>query len=409
VGCSPEVDFYRSFFSTTGVSRKILMSAAGHKLPASHVSDSIEDRYGALLESLSDAIVIVNPEGRIALVNAPTEELFGYARGELLGRPAEELLPERLRNRPAKPGKNPSAQRWQLPNANTELFGARKDGSEFPAEIRFSTLKTEDGTWSVGAIRDLTEQKRLEAQLKEKDAALEVASQELQAFSYSVSHDLRAPLRAMDGFASILKKSLGSNVPEATGHALKRIQDNVGKMSKLIEGLLDYSSLTWMALTKKNVNPGELAQNVFNEIIIAAPGRRVDCQISKLPACTADIALLRRVFANLFSNALKFTRDRDPAVIRVGCREENGEQVYFVRDNGVGFDMEYSGKLFHVFQRLHSPSEFEGTGVGLAIVHRIIHRHGGRVWAEGQVDEGATVYFTLGESTHGNSAKCTNR
>ncbi|HEX4265334.1 MAG TPA: ATP-binding protein [Verrucomicrobiae bacterium] len=385
------------------------MSAAGQKLPASHLSSSLEARFGALLESLSDAIVIVNSEGCIVLANAPAEKLFGRAHGELLGRPAEQLLPERLRNRPAKSGKNHSAQRWQFTDADAELFGLRKDGSEFPAEIRFSTLKTEDGTWFVGTIRDLTEQKRLETQLLEKEAALDAASQELQAFSYSVSHDLRAPLRAMDGFASILKKSLGPDIPEATGHALKRIQDNVGKMSKLIEGLLDYSSLTWMALTKKNVNPGELAQNVFNELIIAAPGRRVDCQISKLPACTADVALLRRVFANLFSNALKFTRDKDLALIRVGSREENGEQVYFVRDNGVGFDMEYSGKLFHVFQRLHSPSEFEGTGVGLAIVHRIIHRHGGRVWAEGQVDEGATVYFTLGEATHGNSVKCTNR
>jgi light-regulated signal transduction histidine kinase (bacteriophytochrome) len=285
----------------------------------------------------------------------------------------------------------------------------RKDGSEFPAEISFRSLQTEDGAWSVGTIRDLTNQKRLEAELKEKSAALEAASQELQAFSYSVSHDLRAPLRAMDGFAAMLKKSLGPDVPEATGHALKRVQDNVKKMSKLIDGLLDFSSLTWIALTKNKINPGELAQNVFDELAASAPGRRVDCEISKLPGCTADIALLRRVFANLLSNALKFTRDRDPAEIRVGCHEENGERVYFVRDNGVGFDMEYSDKLFHVFQRLHSPSEYEGTGVGLAIVHRIIQRHGGRVWAEGQVDGGATFYFTLGESSHGNSAKRIDR
>jgi light-regulated signal transduction histidine kinase (bacteriophytochrome) len=217
---------------------------------------------------------------------------------------------------------------------------------------------------------------------------------------------LRAPLRAMDGFAAILKKSLGPDVPKATDDALIRIQDNVKKMSRLIEGLLDFSGLTWAALTRKSVSPGELARNVFNELAPAASGRRVDCEISPLPGCTADIALLRRVFANLLSNALKFTRDRDPAVIRVGCSDQNGERVYFVRDNGAGFDMEYSDKLFQVFQRLHSPSEFEGTGVGLAIAHRIILRHGGRIWAESEVDRGATFYFTLGESTHGNSAKC---
>jgi PAS domain S-box-containing protein len=407
VGCSLGAHFHGPPFSAAAVSRKILMSAAGHKPSVSNDTSLLEARCGALLDALPDAVILINSEGVIVLANARAEELFGCARGELLRQPVEQLLPDRLRGHPAGSGKNHLPQ-WQWQPAAGELSGLRKDGTEFPAAISFRPWRIEDGEWSIGTIRDLTEQKHLEAQLKEKDAALEVANQELQAFSYSVSHDLRAPLRAMDGFAAILKKSLGPDVPEATGHALKRIQDNVAKMSKLIEGLLDFSSLTWLALTKKNVNPGELAQNVFNELTIAAPGQRVDCQISRLSACTADIALLRRVFANLLSNALKFTRDREPAVIRVGCRDENGERVYFVRDNGAGFDMEYSGKLFHVFQRLHSPSEFEGTGVGLAIVHRIIQRHGGRVWAEGQVDSGATFYFTLGESTDGNSAKCTN-
>jgi PAS domain S-box-containing protein len=397
--CSPGAGFSGRFdlLVATDISPGLLfMSTMGHKLPISNDAAGLAARCGSLLDTLPDAVVIVDAEGCIVLANTRAEELFGHARRELLRQPVEVLWPERFRNGPARP-------------RSGELFGLRKDGSEFPAEINFSRWQTEDGAWSIGAIRDLTAKKSLEAQLKEKDAALEAASDELQAFSYSVSHDLRAPLRAMDGFAAMLKKSLGTDVPEATGHALKRIQNNVGKMSKLIDGLLDFSSLTWLALTKKNVNPGELAQNVFNELALAAPDRRVDCQISKQPGCTADIALLRRVFANLLSNALKFTRGRDPAVIRVGCRDENGERIYFVGDNGVGFDMEYSDKLFRVFQRLHSPSEFEGTGVGLAIVHRIIQRHGGRVWAEGQVDGGATFYFTLGESTHGNSAKCINR
>jgi PAS domain S-box-containing protein len=369
------------------------MSATGHKFPVSHDVSLLEAKCGALLDSLATAVVMVDSGNRIVLANAGAEELFGYARGELRRRSLEELWPQRLRNQPA----------------GGELCGLRKDGSEFPAAITFNPWQTEEGAYTIGTIHDLTARKRVEAELKEKDAALETANQELQAFSYSVSHDLRAPLRALDGFAAMLKKSLGPDVPEASTHALTRIQDNVAKMSKLIEGLLDFSSLNWLALTKKKFNPGELAQNVFNELAMAASGRRVDCQISRLPGCSADVALLRRVFANLFSNALKFTRDRDPAEIRVGCREENGECIYFVRDNGAGFDMGYSDKLFRVFQRLHSPSEFEGTGVGLAIVHRIIQRHGGRVWAEGEVDRGATFYFTLGESTHGNSVKCINR
>ncbi|HEY2081805.1 MAG TPA: ATP-binding protein [Verrucomicrobiae bacterium] len=367
------------------------MNAMGRK---NSVSDAgaLETNYGALLDCLPDAVVIIDTEGCIVLANARAEELFGYARGELLRQPVDALFPARIQNSHA---------------GNGERSGLRKNGSKFPIEIHFSPLQTEAGARSVAAIRDISARKQIEAELKEKSAALEAAGQELQAFSYSVSHDLRAPLRAMGGFAAILKKSLGPDVPKAADDALIRIQDNVKKMSRLIEGLLDFSGLTWVAVTRKSVNPGELAQNVFNELAHAASGdRRVDCEISQMPGCTADIALLRRVFTNLLSNALKFTRGRDPAVILVGCRDQNGERVYFVRDNGAGFDMEYSDKLFRVFQRLHSPSEFEGTGVGLAIAHRIILRHGGRIWAEGEVDRGATFYFTLGESTHGNSAKC---
>jgi light-regulated signal transduction histidine kinase (bacteriophytochrome) len=208
----------------------------------------------------------------------------------------------------------------------------------------------------------------------------------------------------MDGFSNTLRKSLGPHPQKEAEHALNRVHVNGLKMSKLIDGLLDFSSLTWMALTRKAIDPRELAQKVFDELKATAGDRKVQFEIGKLPGCKADPVLLRQVFSNLLSNALKYTRDRDPAVVRVGSRRENGEHIYFVQDNGAGFDMEYSGKLFHVFQRLHSPSEFEGTGVGLAIVHRVVQRHGGRVWAEGEVDRGATFYFTIGEATDGDNA-----
>lgn len=253
-------------------------------------------------------------------------------------------------------------------------------------------------------MNDTNDRQRLERELREKTAALEAANEELQAFSHSISHDLRAPLRAMGSFASLLKKTLGPEISKDSAHALKRIEDNVSKMSQLIDGLLDYSSLSWVALTKKRVNTAELARNVFTELTGSAPERHIDFKVGELADCEADSSLLREVFTHLLSNALKFTRNREPAVIELGCRKENGGQIYFVRDNGVGFDMEYSGKLFRVFQRLHSPAEFEGTGVGLAIVQRIIQRHGGRTWAEGRVDQGAVFYFTLGDSGHGNSA-----
>jgi PAS domain S-box-containing protein len=382
------------------------MNDTGHKVSAAVPASPIgRNQFGVLLESVPDAIVMVDSAGRIALVNTHAEKLFGYGPGELLGKPLGALLPERFRTSHAEHAGDYFARPRRRPmGAGIELFGLRKDGSEFPAEISLSPVQTESGAWAMSAIRDITDRKRIERELKEKNAALEAANQELQAFAYSVSHDLRAPWRAMGGFAGMLKKSLGPDLPPETGHAVKRIQDNVAKMSKLIDGLLDFSSLTWMALTKKTVNVTELAQSVFNELTLSSAGRRVDFKLEPLPACRADAILLRQVFANLLSNALKFTRERDPAVIRAGFRRENGEHVYFVQDNGAGFDMEYAGKLFRVFQRLHSPSEFEGTGVGLAIVQRIVQRHGGRVWAESEVDRGATFYFTLGEATHGNSA-----
>jgi PAS domain S-box-containing protein len=381
------------------------MSAIGNKAPNASAASLLEAKFGSLLESIPDAIVIADSKGSIALVNSQAEKMFGYSRAELLGKPTETLLPARFRDaHAAHRGDLLAKPRTRPLDAPMEMCGARKDGTEFPVEINLSPVRIEEGAWVISAIRDITDRKRIQEELKEKNTVVETANQELQAFSYSISHDLRAPLRAMNGFAAMLKKSLGANLTKETEHPINRIQENVTRMSKLIDGLLDFSALTWMAMTRKTVDPAELARKVFDELNPPASGRRVDFEIGKLPACKADAVLLRQAFSNLLSNALKFTRDRDPAVIRLGCRHENGEHVYFVEDNGAGFDMEYAGKLFRVFQRLHSPSDFEGTGVGLAIVQRIVQRHGGRIWAEAQVDRGATFYFTLGESTHGNSA-----
>ena len=381
------------------------MNATGHKSPASGVITLLQARFGSLLESLPDAIVLINPQGDLVLANQHAEKLFGYSQGELPGQSLEVLLSERARAACAGRLKNCLAQSHsRSAETGLELFGLKKDGSEFPAEIILNPVRTEEGAWALGVIRNLTDRKRLQEELDAKKTALETVTQEMQSFSYSISHDLRAPLRAMDGFATMLKKSLGTNLSAESEHALKRVQENVTKMSRLIEGLLDFSTLNWVAVTKKTVNPGEIAKNVFSELAQSAGDRRLDFAVSKLPDCKADAALLRQAFSHLLSNAIKFTRDRDPAVIRVGAREENGELIYFVQDNGAGFDMEYADKLFRVFHRLHSPNEFEGTGVGLAVVQRIIQRHGGRIWAEAMTDQGATFYFTLGEKHHGNTA-----
>lgn len=367
------------------------MTAASHKLPDSPATVRLESPFDLLLNAVPNAMALFDSEGRIAFINEPAEGLFGYSNGELLGKPSETLFPPRSRNTLGG-------------SAQTESFGLRKDNSEFPLEICRKPLQDEFGGGTLIVFRDLTEQKHLQHALKEKSAALESVRQEFQSFSHSISHDLRAPLRAMDGFANMLKRSLGANLATESAHAFARIHENVSRMSKLIDGLLDFSALSWLALTKKQVNPRAIAQKSFEAVSLSEKDRQIDFSVAEMPACEADSALLRRLFDNLLSNALKFTRKQQSTVIRVGCRQENGEHVYFVQDNGAGFDMDYAGKLFHAFQRLHSESEFEGTGMGLAIAQRIVQRHGGRIWAEGHVDRGATFSFMLGNSGYGHSA-----
>lgn len=354
-------------------------------------------RFAAVLDSVTEAMVVVDGDGRVVFLNRQTEKLFGQSRDELMGKPIKMLFPERCHRQHAAHLERCFAPARQAVNDEAEWFGLRKDGSEFPAEVSLNPLRMEEGAWVVNAIRDISERTHMQKVLSEKNAAIEAAYKELQSFSHSVSHDLRAPLRAMSGFAGMLKKSLGAEMSKETAHALKRIEDNSFKMSQLMDGLLDFSSLSFIAMTRRKANPGELVKSIFNELTVLVEGRHIDFQVDPLPLCNADVVLLRQLFTNLLSNAIKFTRDRDPAVIRVGCTQQKREKVYFIRDNGAGFDMDYADKLFRVFQRLHTPSEFEGTGVGLAVVQRIIQRHGGRIWAESRVDEGATFYFTLGE------------
>jgi light-regulated signal transduction histidine kinase (bacteriophytochrome) len=230
-----------------------------------------------------------------------------------------------------------------------------------------------------------------------RTAELEAANKELEAFSYSVSHDLRAPLRAVDGFSQAVIEDFGPQLPEAGRRYLRMIRGSAKRMGDLIDDLLTFSRLSRQPLNKELVNTGELVGNVLEEMSGEREGRQVDVRIEDLPVCHADPALLKQVWINVLSNALKFTRKREAAVVEIGSVLEQDETVFVVRDNGTGFDMRYSDKLFGVFQRLHRADEFDGTGVGLAIVQRVIHRHGGRVWADAAVDHGATFYFTLGE------------
>jgi signal transduction histidine kinase len=235
----------------------------------------------------------------------------------------------------------------------------------------------------------------LERRVHERTEELKAANRELEAFSYSVSHDLRAPLRTVAGYTEMLLTDHLPQLPEEAQRLLRNVGAGAQRMDQLINDLLRLSQLGRQPLSKERVLLGELARQVLESLSEARAGRQVEVTIAKIPPCAGDAALLRQVFSNLLSNALKFTRQKDPARIEVGWQAEDGALTCYVKDNGTGFDMKYADKLFGVFQRLHRADEFEGTGVGLSIVKRIVDRHGGRIWVEAAPGQGATFYFSL--------------
>jgi light-regulated signal transduction histidine kinase (bacteriophytochrome) len=294
-----------------------------------------------------------------------------------------------------------------------EIRNRAKDGSHYWVDTTIVPFLNDQGKpRQYVAIRaDITARKRVEEEVRElnvalerrvaqRTAELESANRELEAFSYSVSHDLRAPLRAIDGFAFALTEDYEAQLPDEGKRFLRTIRASAQRMGALVDDLLTFSRLGRQTLQKRKVDMAQLVQAVLADFDRERESRQVEVRVGALPPCEGDGALLKQVWVNLIANAFKYSRKQSPATIEIGTLAAGGETAYYVRDNGTGFDMAYAGKLFRVFQRLHRMEDYEGTGVGLATVQRIVARHGGRVWAEAAVNQGATFFFTLrGSST----------
>jgi PAS domain S-box-containing protein len=377
----------------TGLSKPYLLLFRNLKQQEEALRES-EERYRSLFEHMSEGFalheMLYDERGepcdyRFLDVNPAFEMLTGLQREQILGKLMTDVLP----------GEDP---KWIKLYGDVTMTGVPIHFDRYspvlkrhydvfayrPAPRRFAVI-----------FMDVTDRKRAEIERRKQTALLEEAYKEMESFGYSISHDLRAPLRAIDGYSRMILKRKADEFDEDTGRQFGLIRENTRMMGQLIDDLLAFSRLGKQAVAVSEIHMDRLFREIWEELQMVDPGRRANLKMDQLPHGIGDYALIKQVITNLLANAIKFTRGRDIAMIEVGSFEDDGQRVYFVRDNGVGFDMQYYDKLFAVFQRLHHSNDFEGTGVGLAIVQRIIQRHGGRVWAEGDVEKGATFYFTL--------------
>jgi len=338
----------------------------------------------SILESMFNCVLVLDNKGTILTVNRLTVQTFGYSKTELIGLSMKKILHEDVE--------------LLDPNSNMETEAYTRSGRKFPVLVSVADLDEQakmPSNLRVCVIQNISESKRLESEIKERNLALSAANQELESFSYSVSHDLRAPLRIIDGFSQALVEDAGDQLQGEAKDHLERIRAGVQRMGQLIDAVLNLSRLTRAAMTIVDLDFTSMGKTIIAELRALDPNRRVEVNIQEGMHAKGDLVLMKVTLENLIGNAWKYTSKKEVAYIEFGQTMQDGLEVYYIKDNGAGFDMNFAKKLFTPFQRLHTQSEFSGTGIGLASVKRIIHRHAGTIWVESAVGEGTTFYFTL--------------
>lgn len=357
----------------------------------------LEERFRLAVEAAPNAMLMVDQAGHIILMNSQTEKLFGYGREELIGQSMEILVPQRFR------GKHPSHRKGFFNDpksrpmgAGRDLFGLRKDGTEVPVEIGLNPVETGEGVFVLASVVNITERKEAERRLEERRNELEKVNLELDRFVYTASHDLRAPLRGIEAFATFLERDYVKALDQPGREYIEEIKKGVHRMSTLIEDLLTLSRISRIHNPYEHVNMNELVKKVLERLQPALTGKKIEWHIPPdLPEVYCDRIKMTEVFVNLFSNAIKFSSKQSHPRIELGYQRLATEHQFWVRDNGIGIKPRYHDQIFQLFKRLHTQDQYEGTGAGLNIVKRIIEEHEGKIWVDSEVGKGAAFFMTI--------------